>query len=278
MQEGYIKLARSSIDDPMYLADEFSRWQAWCDLLMLAHPEDTEIVVRGISIEAHRGCVYISTRTLAERWKWTRWKVMRFLNELINENKISRPQFQPQNQPQSRPQNKIVIDCYSIVKYDEYYTIPTIKPTITPTTKPTIAKEKRKVAKEIKKEDLKESIISIIDKKNGEKSSGTLFKGYESYDLSFIDDMMKEPLSDYLAYRRERGDKKFTQRGLEGLYKKLFKFSYGNPDTAREIIEQSIANNWMGIFPIKNYGTGQTNNNTATSASRLSKLADILTG
>ena len=49
--------------------------------------------------------------------------------------------------------------------------------------------------------------------------------------------------------RRERGTKKYTQRGEQAA---LQNDSQGDEATAVQMIHQSIANGWQGIFPLKN--------------------------
>ena len=76
---GWIKLHRSSEFNPLYFAEPFTRWQAWSDLLLLANPFPSSAIVRGIVVDIERGQALASEKFLAERWKWSRGKVRRFL-------------------------------------------------------------------------------------------------------------------------------------------------------------------------------------------------------
>lgn len=80
-------------------------------------------------------------------------------------------------------------------------------------------------------------------------------KKKEPLNTSFVEPSLQPIVADWLAYKSERGQT-YRQRGFEVLYKKLVSLSNGNPAVAREIVEQSMANNWAGIFEIK-----QTNGN-----------------
>lgn len=167
MCTGFIKLYRKSMEDPLFFSDTFSKWQAWCDLILLAKFKDGEMVVRGIRFAVKRGCVYVASRELAERWKWSRGKVLRFLSDLEREHKIV---------PQTIPQIKNVIACISIVNYDYYQNDDTTNDTTDSTTK----QEKRKEPKEIKKQErrnIKESVSNDTPKKEGE-----LFEEQYSFD------------------------------------------------------------------------------------------------
>lgn len=107
MATGYIKLYRSSLNDPLYLKEPFTKWQAWCDLILLAYFAPTEFFVRGIKVKAKRGCVYKGVLELADRWKWSRGKVERFISYLEADKRVS-------------VQKNNVISCISILNYDKY--------------------------------------------------------------------------------------------------------------------------------------------------------------
>lgn len=104
---------RKIMDDPIWLADPFTRAQAWVDLLLLANHKDGYVRKRGIKIDLKRGDVGWSQRELAKRWKWSRGKVGRFMSELCFSKS-------PKMIPQNGPQNNNVIAYYSIINYDRY--------------------------------------------------------------------------------------------------------------------------------------------------------------
>lgn len=111
MHRGYIKLFRCLQDNEMWCDEPFSRGQAWVDLLMIANHKDTHIRKRGIKISVSMGQVAWSERQLADRWKWSRGKVKRFLNELEDERQIEQ---------QNGPQNLNVTSLITIVNYERY--------------------------------------------------------------------------------------------------------------------------------------------------------------
>lgn len=73
----------------------------------------------------------------------------------------------------------------------------------------------------------------------------------KAHDLSTVDPAFRPVLEDWLAYKAERNET-YTPRGFQSCVKKLLKLSEGNPETARAIIEESMANNWQGFFSLKN--------------------------
>lgn len=109
---GYIKLYRQLFENPDYFAEKFSRIQAWIDLLLLANYEESAMYVRGIKLQVGRGQLAKSMDSLAERWRWPRYKVEQFLKEL-------------ENQQQINVQKNNVISLITIVNYERYQGIDT---------------------------------------------------------------------------------------------------------------------------------------------------------
>lgn len=58
-------------------------------------------------------------------------------------------------------------------------------------------------------------------------------------------------MEEWIAYKHER-KQTYTERGIRMCYTNLLKLSNNSPDIARLIVEQSIANNWAGLFELKN--------------------------
>lgn len=109
--QGWIKLHRSITDSPEWRAEPFTRSQAWIDLLLLANHKTGHIRIRGILVTVERGQVGYSEETLAIRWRWSRGKVRRFLQHLIELSQISRNSVQ---------QNPRVSSLITITNYELY--------------------------------------------------------------------------------------------------------------------------------------------------------------
>lgn len=99
-------------------------------------------------------------------------------------------------------------------------------------------------------------------------------------DLSFVSPEFEPIIRKWLDYKKERKNP-YTQRGAESMYKKLVNLSGGNPQVADAIVEQSIANNWQGLFELKNGNTtaiattGQYRSNRATFADRRDSVEQL---
>ena len=107
VNKGFIKLPRQIIEDTHYFSEPFTRTQAWVDLIILANYQDTTALVRGVKIVVKRGQVCRSITELAKRWKWSRNKVIRFMNELVDASKVT-------------VQNCSVVNIYNIEGYETY--------------------------------------------------------------------------------------------------------------------------------------------------------------
>ena len=80
--EGWIKLHRQIAENEFWLYGKFSEGQAWTDLLILASHKKRTVPIRGIQLHIKPGQLCWSQKSLAERWKWGRRKVGRFLKHL----------------------------------------------------------------------------------------------------------------------------------------------------------------------------------------------------
>lgn len=88
MDNGWIKLHRKIMENPYYFAEDFTKSQAWIDLLLLASFKDTHFYVRGVRVNQKRGQIGYSFSKLSERWGWSIGKVRRFIFELENDKQI----------------------------------------------------------------------------------------------------------------------------------------------------------------------------------------------
>lgn len=105
--EGWIKIHRQLGSSDLWLSEQFTRGQAWVDLLMLANHKDGFIWKRGIDVTIKRGQIGWSEVRLSERWKWSRTKTRHFLKQLEKEQQIE------------QQKNNISL-LISISNYEEY--------------------------------------------------------------------------------------------------------------------------------------------------------------
>lgn len=83
MSNGWIHLHRKIEANPLWLSEPFTKAQAWVDLLLLANYKDrNSFQIRGNWVNLKSGDVGWSKDHLAQRWKWSRNKVLRFISML----------------------------------------------------------------------------------------------------------------------------------------------------------------------------------------------------
>lgn len=113
-------------------------------------------------------------------------------------------------------------------------------------------------------------IISSTTKKEKEKE-----KEKKGLDLSFVSIHFQDVFERWLAYHKELG-RPYKQMGAEGAYRKLVELSNNDPHTAQEIVEQSISNNWQGLFPLKNNSNNGSNRSNSKEEWARRTLAGLL--
>lgn len=85
-------------------------------------------------------------------------------------------------------------------------------------------------------------------------------------DLSFITDPEHLALfKEWMEYRHQLGCPYQTQKGVEGGYKKLLKLSGGVTQKMRDIMDQSISEEWQGLFAIKDHNNGRSNQQNSSA-------------
>ncbi|OAV72566.1 hypothetical protein Barb6_00987 [Bacteroidales bacterium Barb6] len=114
----------------------------------------------------------------------------------------------------------------------------------------------------------KETIPNGIVKKSAVADS-------RDFDFSFLEDDFKSCFLEWLEYKRCRKEKYRTQKSVEACYKNLKLLSSNSPDTAKLIVEQSMANNWAGLFELnkrKDETTGKNGKPVVSTDDFMSKL------
>jgi len=67
----------------------------------------------------------------------------------------------------------------------------------------------------------------------------------------FIDPLFLPVFMDWINYKRQRKESYKAEASEKAFYNLLLKLSNNNPVTAKAIVETSMANNWAGIFELK---------------------------
>lgn len=79
----------------------------------------------------------------------------------------------------------------------------------------------------------------------------------DCYDISNIPQGYVDVVRAWCQYKKERKEKYKSQSSFDTMVKKLVKLSNGNPRIAALVVEQSIANNYAGLFAIKSSNSSE---------------------
>jgi uncharacterized protein YdaU (DUF1376 family) len=86
------------------------------------------------------------------------------------------------------------------------------------------------------------------------------------YEIEYENELVFSVFKGWLTYKKERGEKYKTQSSAQTAYNNLVKLSGNNPEKAKLIIDQSIGNNWAGMFELKS--NGKTNGSASAFSGR----------
>lgn len=87
--KGWVILHRKIFDCWLWKEKPFDKARAWVDLLLIANHKDEKVLVDNEILVVPRGSLMTSIVKLAERWGWSRGKVMRFLDVLESEQMLN---------------------------------------------------------------------------------------------------------------------------------------------------------------------------------------------
>jgi hypothetical protein len=229
---GWIKIHRSIVDHWLYSEKRtFSKLEAWYDMLLTVNYSDNKTVIKGKLYNIKRGQSILSLESWAKRWGWDKSKVRRFFNTLQSDNMILL-------------KSDTITTHLTICNYDSYQSERNANETQTTrgrnaneTQTTLIEEEKRKKEEEKrKKNDLYIKISKSLD--------------YLNFD--FPEDAI-EIWTNWITYKKEQhkdvyASKTTMQKALD----QLCKISKGKTKIAEEIVNNSIASLYKGLFELKN--------------------------
>jgi hypothetical protein len=89
-RHGWLKLHRKFKENFLWKEPrEYSRWEAWLDILSEANYLDKPMIFEGTALQIKRGQWLTSQLKLGKRWRWSRGKVERFMQTLIDNGMVT---------------------------------------------------------------------------------------------------------------------------------------------------------------------------------------------
>ena len=229
---GFIKLHRQLLDWEWF--DNSDMVKVWVYFLLKAKYKDCSW--QGITIP--RGSFITSLDTISKDCKLSVREVRTCLNRLKSTGELT-----------IKTTNRY--SMITICKYDDYNSVDSEidkqsdKPTDNQETSQRQTNDKQTtIDKEYNNRNNRKK------KKEERRKLSDESKKKDSLDMSIVAADFFDVVKDWLEYKKERGEA-YQSRGLTSFYNKLLKLSDGDPTKAKDIIEESKANNWSGIFPLK---------------------------
>lgn len=235
MVGGYIRLHRQLENHWIAENNDYFHW--WVDMLWMAKYQDTEsdgITIKRGQLEA--SVAFLTKRWLLNRKTLDRKTVISFLKKLENDNMIIREVVDSKK--------AIITICnYDKYQYEPWRVTDTELDTISDTELDTILDTIKKIKKK------RNNINTPLPPRGGNQSEQNFV----------VDPAFAEAFELWLQYKHEKRQTYKSEKALKICYNKLVKLSHGDPQIAMEIVEQSIGNNWAGLFELKE-NDGRTNN------------------
>lgn len=233
--DGWIKLYRQILDSDIWISDEpFSKGQAWVDLLLLANHRDKEMIFDYKTVTVGRGQLITSVRKLSLRWGWGNQKTLKFLR-LLEELKMV----------EKESDNRRTL--LTIINYEVYQGSDNTDGTQIDTL-PEHCQNTARTQITHKQED--KELKNEKNEKNNKPIRDVYFPN---------DELLNEAFGEYVLMRKKIKKPFVTDHAIELAIKKLEKLSGGDNDKAIQILNQSIMNNWQGLFELKTSGNKKPN-------------------
>lgn len=243
MKERWIKAYTSLLDwefffDPLIL-------RTWIYLLMKASIKD--VVLRD-GVKVKRGELVTSLSTLSRDLRMSVMQMRRVLATIKTAGHIT---------IKSTNKYRIITIC----EYDIYQSADGMKQQANRQAKQQANQQHYKNNIEDKEISTNVDIPPIVPP--GLEPPGLKKKKQETKKYSFVVAPEYEAaFTAWLEYKHQRKQTYKSDASLKVCYNKLVKLSGNNPDIAMAIVEQSMANNWAGLFPLKpDYNATATNHN-----------------
>ena len=232
MQQGWIKLHRSSLEHWIHDDRPFCRFGAWVDMLLMANHELKKFPGKVGIVAVEKGQLLTSLRSLSARWGWSKDKVTYFLNLLESDEMITR----------NIDANGTLV---TIVNYSVYQdTLDTNRTQIGQ-----ISDAERTLAGQTSDANRTQigrnkNVKNVKNEKNERMKEETL-KAPERFFPD--DDLLEKTFADFRDMRKKI-KAPMTDRAVDLMVGKIKKL---DPGTAVKMLEQSIMNGWKDIYELK---------------------------
>lgn len=242
---GYIRLFRK-IKEHWLFRDKrrFSKFEAFIDLIFLCNHKCAKVLIGNALVLVKRGQFISSNVKLGETWRWSEGAVRIFLKLLEQEGMV-------------RVKSTRKYTLYEVTNYYEYQSVDTNR-----FEGYQLRTEYEQITSRIRAEyeqNTTNNNDNNVNNVNNVKNEKELKKENKKrkVELNFTqaieqyttDEEIQKTINEFITYRSVKNKPFRTENAFNLFLKKLDKY----PEHERkEVIEQSIMNDYTGIFPLKN--------------------------
>ena len=236
LSSGWIKLHRKILDCFIWQDKPYDKARAWIDLLLIAMHHDKKMLIDDEVVIIQRGSFMTSIVKLADRWGWSRNKVVRYLDMLESEQMLN---------TKRTPKGTLI----TIVKYDDYQLIDMPCESTNESTDGATNETPNESTDGATDESADESQNKNIKNNKNVKNEKKERKGQAVYYPN--DELLDNAFREYVTMRNKIKKPITTKQCLTRAMNTLDKLSGGDNDLAIKILNQSVDHCWQGLFALK---------------------------
>ena len=258
LSSGWIKLHRKILDCFIWQDKPYDKARAWIDLLLIAMHHDKKMLIDDEVVMIQRGSFMTSIVKLADRWGWSRNKVVRYLDMLESEHMLN---------TKRTPKGTLI----TIVKYDDYQLIDmsceSTNESTDGATNETPNESTDGATDESADESQNKNIKNIKNDKNvknekkEKKEVTNVTKKKEPVVYYPNNDLLDNAFKEYVTMRNKIKKPITTKQCLTRAMNTLDKLCGGDNDLAIEILNQSVDHCSQGLFEVKDDSNHSTSFN-----------------
>jgi hypothetical protein len=237
--EGWISVQRKIRDHWIWKDSEKLKW--WLDILLEANHTGKKVVIGYNILECKRGECLVSLQEWGKRWNVSKSVVNNFFALLKKDEMITL-------------KNETITTRLIVCNYGKYQDSQNASET----------QRYRNSTATVPQQSTTNKANNANNENNDNNNPLNPPKGKDGFEkyLKLIPEIWSPILEDWLEYKKSRRESYKSDKSFLALFDKIKKLSNENTGLANEIVKQSMANNWAGLFELKNNGKSTSNNTT----------------
>jgi len=216
--EGWIKIHRQIQKHWIWNNAEYLK--AWIAILMSVNHDSKKVLIHGELFDCDRGQSLMSLQNWVKVFgkNWTIQKVRTFFTLLENDAMIC-----------TKGMRKTT--CLTVCNYDSY-------------------QELQQTNNRQTTDKQQANNTQITTNKNDKNYKNEKNNNADAWILK-VDSQYREIISMFVEHKKSKNQAYKNEKSFMLMVNKLISMSNNNPDVARQIVEQSMINNWAGLFELK---------------------------